>query len=356
MVIISLIGTMKLVDPTTQRLQAIQLQTNHPIINTEAAIVSANNNDNSISATTGANRINSSSSTSVSSSSSSITTITEEESFCDNQYPLQHIRDRNGEIAGHPIWSVGYPGSGSSVLMLLLSAITDLKANDVYQNTTRSNCLTSELVVCKTHYPWTLVASPDEIARKRTYTPFHPRTWLLLRNPLHAIPSLANYLHEQANDMRIHSQQAPQNVWRQWRDQNFRTSWQSWMDVIHTWHHQGVLDAVVGYNVTLYVPYERMVANDTGPVLLTRMAYELRSAGFTTRDDLACWWNYILKRQKKLKRQVVGYQPSFTTIQRDIIVRDLRRMIQQYSSISSELTDILIQYHQEVLFRATLDD
>jgi hypothetical protein len=96
--------------------------------------------------------------------------------------------------------------------------------------------------------------------------------------------------------------------------------------MIIQWHHA---DTGVGhsslnayYNVTFYVPYERLVSPTLSkrPILLAKLADELRRAGATSvaaAADIPCIWRTAVLDQPRKQRNR-SYYPSFTVEQQQI--------------------------------------
>jgi len=273
---------------------------------------------------------------------------------CNDDGEMALLPPRNG----HPIWAPGFPGSGTELLRQVIDEITGLQGNDVY---TLDSCLNNNTAVCKTHYPFFKEFQlPSEVNENRPATSkFHDKAFLVLRNPLKAIPSLCNYEYEyRQNATETHISKAPLEEWRAWRDRNFAQRWDQWIELIRHWHQHNINNNI--YNITVYLPFEQMTAPETGPGLLRDMARELRSAGFTVRDKLECRWRKVVQVQATKKRRDTNneggyYVPAFTAEQQTIMLLGLGELIGEYELMAPALVAILKNYREVMIENFPLD-
>lgn len=275
---------------------------------------------------------------------------------------LKSPTDSDDNLLGHPIWAPGYPGSGSEMLRQIISEITGgLAAEDVYQH--KFSCARPrQTVTCKTHYPFFNFKVPPRIEETRRINPkaqdFHSNTFLLLRNPLQALPSLCNTLHEWRESAQTHTTKAPLEMWRNWRDGNFPKRWNQWMQLIRYWQNNNESGGSK-YNVTVYLPYEEMTSPQTGPALMEAMADELRTAGFAVQDNkhLPCQWHKVVQvKATKKRQQDKVFVPGFTRAQKETMVEGLREMVEEFAVTAPRLAAILKGYEQKVAQNTPLDD
>ena len=143
-----------------------------------------------------------------------------------------------------PIFTASYPGSGSKMLWNVIEGLTELWTGDEwFQN---GHSLADEVVSVKTHYPQSngrQVPWEDEIKR----------AIVLLRSPLHAIPSYHNYIYEYENKLPPHSTRAPVEAWIEWRDAHFLKELVAWQNHILYWMKKYTDDNI------LVVSYENLV-------------------------------------------------------------------------------------------------
>jgi len=192
-----------------------------------------------------------------------------------------------------PTFTASFPGSGAKMTWNLIEAITGLVTGDDFQLNGHNN-----MVSIKTHYP-------SHEGREVPGAENIPRTILLLRHPLHSIPSYYNYLFEMENHLENHSTRAPLEAWIAWRDANFDRQLQVWKKHTEYWmDHYSPVNRLV-------VSYERMTSDDDGPVEATRVAEFLsRSEGVTTRppEEIPCIWFKVVQYKKAKGDNAAGQQ------------------------------------------------
>jgi hypothetical protein len=88
----------------------------------------------------------------------------------------------------------------TSLLLLLVEALTGL------QTCSKNNGRGSNIVTVKAHYPQSAGVLPD-------FDDQIDRAFIVILNPLYAIPSFFNHIHEMKNHVR-----APIEAWIEWRD------------------------------------------------------------------------------------------------------------------------------------------
>lgn len=194
-----------------------------------------------------------------------------------------------------PTFTASYPGSGAKMTWNLIEAITGLVTGDDFQINGHDN-----MVSIKTHYP-------SHEGREVPGAENIPRAILLLRHPLHSIPSYYNYLYEMENHLENHSTRAPLEAWIAWRDANFDRQLQVWKKHTEYWmDHYSPVNRLV-------VSYERMTSDDNGPVEATRVAEFLsRSEGVTTRppEEIPCIWFKVVQYKKAKAKEQQSPQPQ----------------------------------------------
>ena len=100
-----------------------------------------------------------------------------------------------------------YPGSGAKMTWQLIEAMTGIVTGDDFNLNGHKN-----IVSIKTYYPSNEgrpMEGADDILR----------AILLIRNPLHSIPSYFNFLYEYQNNLPGHSTKAPLEEWVKVRSQ-----------------------------------------------------------------------------------------------------------------------------------------
>jgi hypothetical protein len=271
-----------------------------------------------------------------------------------------------------PIWVPGYPGSGSELLRDLVQTMTGdpTAAADIYKDV-KQRCSTA--LTCKTHWPAYKYHAPDQYQYQQQL--FAPNVVMLLRNPATALASHFNFKWEVEQGFQDHTRQAPQADWIVWRDQRFLRQVGNWKRMILQWHHAGVAGAGGHshshshshshlnsyYNVTLHVPYERLVSVGNlseGPVEAAKLADELRRAGalkVVAATDIPCVWRTVVMDQpRRQRRQGHRYQPSYTVEQQQVMVDMLQDIMRQLPD-QVALTEILTEYLYEIQTNLRID-
>ena len=236
-----------------------------------------------------------------------------------------------GKVSTKPIWVASYPGSGAELFRELITGITGQPTVDGSLKGVCHNAIT-----CKTHWPTMYQAAyqnPSYSSRR-----FHSSAILLIRNPSKAIPSWYNQMYETTNNLTFHSKQAPESQWNAYsrRFHVIDQRLEEWKQLILYWVNSET------YNVTLFVPYEKMVHETEGPLLLQTVAKTLERANVrvmspTMFDDIACLWNVTVLERASMKRENHVYVPSFTTRQKGIMLH----MLDELMELARDRIDLL---------------
>ena len=126
----------------------------------------------------------------------------------DEECPLQ--RPRLSQQPLTPTWQASFPGSGSRMTWSLIQALTGLQTGDDFNT---HNFGFANVVTVKTHYPVKTARNSFDVID----TDFH-RAIVLLRNPMHAIPSYFNLLYERQHHLPNHSTRGSNEEWIEYRD------------------------------------------------------------------------------------------------------------------------------------------
>ncbi len=194
---------------------------------------------------------------------------------------------RKGKVPDYPIQSTftaSYPGSGAKMTWKLIEAMTGLVTGDDFQLNGHSN-----IVSIKTHYP-------SSEGRQINGAEKIPRAMLLIRNPLHSIPSYFNFVYEYENKLPGHSTKAPLEEWIKWRNNNFDRQVQVWRR--HTEYWMEAYDKLH----RMVISYEKLIDDELGPAEAMKIAEFLnRSDGVTTvaPGEVPCVWHAVIKYKKK---------------------------------------------------------
>lgn len=247
---------------------------------------------------------------------------------------------------GKPIWIPGYPGSGSEMLRSVVHRTTGLVGADFYKD---NRCISNHTVTCKTHWP--ALNYLKNIAPGKFASRFHDRYMVLLRNPRNAIPSLYNFIWEKNHKVASHSVQAPIEDWRRFRDTKFDLEMHKWQSLVLKWRQQP-------YDLSIYIPYEKLTNPETGPTLFSKIAQEIRRANHTIAkdQDISClWYNTVVAGRSKTKRAPHKYRPGYTNEQKAKMITMLTRLIQE-SSDDPSLVEILLEYIEDIKANMPIDD
>mmetsp|Transcript_23333 Transcript_23333/g.28678 ORF Transcript_23333/g.28678 Transcript_23333/m.28678 type:complete len:384 (+) Transcript_23333:90-1241(+) len=182
-----------------------------------------------------------------------------------------------------PVYAASYPGSGSQMTHYLFEAITGLEAGDEHLH--RGD--TYDMITIKTHYP----ARPHSVEGNRLMN----RVILLIRNPLHSIPSYHNYLYEEENDIPNHTVKAPVEAWIKWRDEHVEEEIKKWKDHSSYWMSE--------YHTQdrLVVSYERFVDKKMGPIESTRISNFLGrqdNVNVVAPSTIPCVWDKVVNYKR----------------------------------------------------------
>ena len=321
-----------------------------------------------------------------------------------------------------PIWVPSYPGSGSELFRKIIVALTGgmLDGGNWYDD----QCVNYP-ATCKTHCPFlqkeTCPTSRAQGRRGRLYDNdlnngdpkqqkkkriklqhhgaapaadnhnpngdnnadkyyYHSSAILLIRNPRDAIASYINWRWENRRSVETHTQQAPKEFWMQQRNEEFTKLLGGWRQLILWWTAFGLRQSI--YNVSLIIPYEQFINDESGPNLLHQLANELQRANIpvlVSKDQFPCLWYQIVKAPKSSTKRVGHkYIPSYTELQKQIMIQKLNDLITTFSSSSTpsstpstssnnnnnnnnippreDLVTILTRYREDIISNLPIDE
>lgn len=175
----------------------------------------------------------------------------------------------------------------------LYEALTGLESGDEWLH--RGD--TYDHVAIKTHYP----SKKHQIEGSRLMQ----RAILLLRNPLHSIPSYHNFRYEMDNGIPNHTTKAPEEAWIKWRDEHFDKELMAWKKHLVFWvkdfESSSGNTSVESDSNRLIISYERLVDSKTGPVESTRIANFLaRTEGVQVvpPSQIPCVWDKVVNYKR----------------------------------------------------------
>jgi hypothetical protein len=245
-----------------------------------------------------------------------------------------------------PMFQASYPGSGSEMLRDLLEAITSIKTTE----TKRRN----DVVAVKTFYPYrSFDLHPNMLNRDMK------KMVLLLRYPLHAISSNFNHIYWRQNNLRTHSVQPPQELWEAWRDNNFVSEIDAWVELVEYW-----MDNFKAPN-RLIISYESLTGKETGEQDATRLSLFIRTVynegtlnpapAFT----IPCLWFRAVRVYDQRNSDMfqdssnhVGgrYRPSFNKLQLETTATHLNNLISKFNG-ERRIVPILQKYWEHTVNR-----
>jgi len=255
--------------------------------------------------------------------------------------------------AGKPVWVAGYPGSGFDFVAPLIAGFTGLTAVDVYQKHSCSIPISSSPTAgCISHWPMVSKDSPANVAVNGDI--YSANAVFLLRNPAKAIPSYHTRWWGAQMYKPSHNREQPAEAeWKNWRNRRFAHHLLMWKRSLVEWQ-RGIPAAGVR-GVSLYVPFEQLLDETTGPLLTTQMASVFAAAHHKiSPNHVACLWYRIVEDEQVNKKK--DYVPSFTALQRIDLLSTLDELIAQFSSTEPVLTDILRSYRADIETNLKLDD
>ena len=109
-----------------------------------------------------------------------------------------------------PTWQASFPGSGSRMTWSLIQALTGLQTGDDFNS---HGFGFDNVVTVKTHYPVKTARNTFESIDVK-----FGRAIVILRNPMHAIPSYFNLLYERKYHLPNHSTRGSNEEWVEYRD------------------------------------------------------------------------------------------------------------------------------------------
>lgn len=179
-----------------------------------------------------------------------------------------------------PVFAASYPGSGARMTWNLIEALTGLVTGDEWY----SNGRVKDVVTVKTHHP-------HNKGRKLPWANEIKRAFVLIRNPMKAIPSYHNFLYEFQNKLGNHSTRAPVAEWIKWRDRLFFAELKVWKNHMEFWlDNYAPKDRII-------VPYEHLTHPKEGPIVTAELNEFLGEGPGVTpipQDSVPCVWGTVV--------------------------------------------------------------
>jgi len=199
-----------------------------------------------------------------------------------------------GKIA--PVWQASFPGCGSRMTWNFVQALTGIKTNsDRKDNGFRY----THVVASKTHWP--AITDTDFEALDPKY---FSRAMLILRNPVHAIPSYFNALYEQENHLATHTIRAPEEDWIKYRDSEFVRRLGLYEEMTIYW-----MEKYPDRSSLLLVPYEALTDTDIGPTVAAQIADFLRQGkgvSVIEPETVPCIWEKLVNKGESGSQRTGG--------------------------------------------------
>jgi len=242
-----------------------------------------------------------------------------------------------------PTALASYPGSGSTIVRLLIEMATGVWTGSIYRDLSlyngsphafRGEGSIHDVVAVKTHQTNTLLRAKRRLRRRGVAPLEAERAVLIVRNPEGAIPSKFNFLYWK-NSNQQHQTQAPEVAWEDWRDSHYAEELKLWSE-----HFQYWADNFARPEQLFVVRFESLVANETGPMALSDLTSFL---GFPS-TDASLTWKAVMQVLSKGIHRPKFYQPQLTPTLRAKTLETLTEIIRKYSKSSPAIADILNTY------------
>lgn len=232
-----------------------------------------------------------------------------------------------------PIFLPGYPGSGSELLRDLIPLWTKYPALDGHRSwnaSQRRACIGA--VTCKTHWPAMKQQRHPKAMIPRAAS--HPtEAWILLRNPLHAIPSYFSWDWEWRNKITGHTQQMPEAAWIARRDELLQAEIFKWCNLVRTWYNTTAIreaprmsPRVPPVPGSFLIQYESLTHPSQGAVFVERMRHQFIEAGYamdsSSLQDMLCQWKAVVFDRPRVRRKKT-YTPLYTLEQLHFVLLEL---------------------------------
>jgi hypothetical protein len=137
------------------------------------------------------------------------------------------------------------------------------------------------------------------------------------------------------------------------RDQYLEGAMQEWKNMLSWWINADY------YQIATYLPYEKLLNQETGPALVKKLADTLQASGFEValEGDIPCIWYLAAKKERARQNTLDEYVPGYTREQQSFMLRELTEFIQTLSKDpgNDELVSILEEHHEHIKHKTRLD-
>lgn len=322
---------------------------------------------------------------------------------------------------GKPIWMPGYPGSGYHIIEHIIPRIIGYNALVVYYHHTCDNVIVSykpptpndiighededvtststintntmiATALCITHWPFigrdspkdiekhdaeryiknhensNLLLDPDTIQQNMNNR-YHHHVLFVIRNPMYCISSYYTRWYGRQNSIRHNYIQPPNDEWKKWRNSKLLIHLNFWKDMIMKWHN-GIDDTSITGGIGMYLPYELLIDNNQGPILLQSIAKYMKDANHIihpninnnvdnnndndnwTIEDYQCIWNNTIDSNHYQKHKEYIY--SYTIEQQELMIQTLDDIILLYPN--DDVLIQLLQYYRNMIINDMIID
>jgi hypothetical protein len=249
-----------------------------------------------------------------------------------------------------PTWIAGYPGSGFDLVAPILSSMTGLTVVDVYRHhtcTTVAKTGAAATGACLTHWPILVKDSPEDIATQRGEY-YHSRAAFIIRSPAQAIVSYHTRWWGAQRHVLYNHEQPPELDWQDWRDSGkFARHVALWSDTLVAWQHGIPRANVLG--IGLYIPYEQLTNNSTGPTVAVQIAQYMEGAKHSVeaKHNAECLWHRYMQ-PGGLGGHTKQYTAKFRDQDRQLLLDTLDSLTSRYQNIDPHLSTILQSYRTDI--------
>ena len=254
------------------------------------------------------------------------------------------------EKAVRPTFVASYPGSGAHLTYKLVQGLTGMVTGADFDADGRVSAGTA--VTIKTHCPAQSCSSCEAVKIEKGIN----RAILLLRNPLHSIPSMHSYVYESNHNMKVHSVRAPAEEWIKWRDAKLSNELKRWEKLVRYWVEN--YEATGEERLRLDVLFEKLTSDDpeVGAAESKRIVDFLHEGDdrvrILTDEGIKCVWETIKEdhpalAEHKSLREGPEVRYLFTSDQ----LREMQEMLQrlaewrpeQLGRIMTDYRDVIIE-------------
>jgi len=183
-----------------------------------------------------------------------------------------------------PVWQASFPGSGSRMTWNFVQALTGVKTNSDRKS---HGYMYTHVVASKTHWPALTDTDFEKLDSK-----YFGRAMLIIRNPVHAIPSYFNALFEQRNHLSTHTVRAPTEDWIKYRDEVYDGRLRLYEKMTIYW-----MEKYPERDSLLLVPYEALTDTTMGPIVAGQIADFLRQGEgvpVIEEESVSCIWETLI--------------------------------------------------------------